>query len=486
VAVVREREAVLELINSSETGLKQNELRRVYETRMGKPIAYRTLRRRLEELEAAGLITRSRRGNNPAFRSSASPEPEPGKKSPQQPEAEPRIFWQAAGSPAPDGEGIAEIPISAEAATSLALVRRPRAQRSPATYESQFLDAYQPGQSWYLSDTLRDHLRSLGTTAYADQPAGTYARESMQRLLIDLSWGSSRLEGNKYSRIDTQELIEGGKEAAGASDLDRQMILNHKAAIEFLVENAAEIEFNRYTVFSLHALLGENLLGNAEDEGRLRTRGVEIGSSVFTPTAVPQIIEERFDTILAKARAIPDPLEQSFFVMVHLPYLQPFIDVNKRTSRLAANIPLIKANLCPLSFVDVPEEAYNEGTLAIYEQNDVALLRDVYTWAYERSCTQFAVLRKAMGAPDPIRLNYRTQLRAIVAEVVAERIWPADSDLLGRAVAQGIPEGDQAGFVAAARRDLQFLRADILGRYQILPSQFAAWREAVGNARDRV
>ena len=87
---------------------------------------------------------------------------------------------------------------------------------------------------------------------------------------------------------------------------------------------------------------------------------VMIGSSVYTPIAIPQVIEERFDTLLAKAEAIPDPIEQSFFVMVHLPYLQPFIDVNKRTSRLAANIPLIRANLCPLSFVDVPEARSQE------------------------------------------------------------------------------------------------------------------------------
>jgi hypothetical protein len=48
-------------------------------------------------------------------------------------------------------------------------------------------------------------------------------------------------------------------------------------------------------------------------------------------------------------------VEQAFFALVHLAYLQAFEDVNKRVSRLAANIPLIRGNLCPLSFVDVPE-----------------------------------------------------------------------------------------------------------------------------------
>jgi len=96
----------------------------------------------------------------------------------------------------------------------------------------------------------------------------------MQRLVIDLSWESSHLEGNKYTRLDTEELIRGGRDAEGASDRDRQMILNHKAAIEFLVENAQNIGFDRYTLLSLHGLLSENLLGNPADEGRLRNRPV--------------------------------------------------------------------------------------------------------------------------------------------------------------------------------------------------------------------
>jgi len=72
-------------------------------------------------------------------------------------------------------------------------------------------------------------------------------------------------------------------------------------------------------------------------------------------------------------------------MLVHLPYLQPFADINKRTSRLAANLPLFRANLCPLTFLDVPEQAYSRATLGVYEMTRVELLRDLYVWAYERS-----------------------------------------------------------------------------------------------------
>jgi Fic family protein len=162
------------------------------------------------------------------------------------------------------------------------------------------------------------------------EPAGTYARHILNRLLIELSWNSSRLEGNTYSLLDTKRLIEFGQEAEGRDRLEAQMILNHKDAVEFLVGNAAEIGFNRYTILNLHAILANNLLADERAAGRLRHIGVCIDGSVYHPPETPQLVEECFDQMLATAAAITDPFEQSFFVMVQLPYLQPFDDVNKR------------------------------------------------------------------------------------------------------------------------------------------------------------
>lgn len=45
------------------------------------------------------------------------------------------------------------------------------------------------------------------------------------------------------------------------------MILNHKTAIELLVENINEAEFNRYTLMNLHSALAENLLPNRRTKG---------------------------------------------------------------------------------------------------------------------------------------------------------------------------------------------------------------------------
>lgn len=473
-AVDEERLAILRVLRDAPEGLQHEQIRRAYAAHTGSDIAYTTLRVRLDELLAADLVVKSPDRRNPTYRAFTRA----GEAERQRQPAAERAARPTAVDSAETISSGPGIPLSDHAEKTRGLILRPRAQRSPVAYNIEFLDEYDPGTTWYLPGDLRSRLKALGQTAYAGEPAGTYARDIMQRLIIDLSWGSSRLEGNKYSRIDTEELLTGGREAQGASDRDRQMILNHKAAIEFLVENAQQIEFDRYTILGLHALLSENLLGDPEDEGKLRSRPIGIGDSVYTPTAIPQVIEERFQTMLEKARAITDPMEQAFFMMVHLPYLQPFIDVNKRTSRLAANIPLIKANLCPLSFVDVPERAYTEGTLAVYELNDVSLLREVFAWAYERSCAQFNVIRQAIGEPDPIRLNYRAELRALVTEIVRNRIRPTDDILLLHARSSGVPEHDQAGFAAAARRDFRVLRPDILGRYQLRLSEFNAWKQA--------
>ena len=94
-------------------------------------------------------------------------------------------------------------------------VRQPPAARRPVGYDRTFLDSYRPNESFYLSQAEREHLGEVGRPAVADQPAGTYARQILNRLLIDLSWNSSRLEGNTYSLLDTTRLIELGEEAEG-------------------------------------------------------------------------------------------------------------------------------------------------------------------------------------------------------------------------------------------------------------------------------
>ena len=380
-------------------------------------------------------------------------------------------------TPAETPEAIPAIPISRAGAEIQRYVGQPVEARKPVGYNHGFLDGYRPNVSFYLSAEERARLAAAGARQAADEAAGTYAKQILSRLLIDLSWNSSRLEGNTYSLLDTRRLIEFGEEAQGRDRLEAQMILNHKEAIEFLVNAPDEIGFNRYTITNLHAILANNLLADPNAAGRLRHIAVGIERSTYQPLAVPQQIEEYFDQILATAEAIEDPYEQALFVMVQMPYLQPFDDVNKRVSRLAANIPFIKRNLSPLAFTDVPRKLYTEATLGVYELNDPALLKDVFIWAYGRSSEHYAAVRQSLGEPDPFRFKYRSALRQIVTDVVRERLdRKLASTFLAQWTEKNVSPEDREKFREMAEAELLGLHEGNFARYQIRPTEFAAWQ----------
>lgn len=369
------------------------------------------------------------------------------------------------------------IPLSEEGKAILALISHPEIQRTPAGYVRSFLENYRPNIDSFLSKEEKQKLADWGKTKDNEQPAGTYAREILNRLLIDLSWNSSRLEGNNYSLLDTELLIHKGKAPSNKSPMETQMILNHKEAIEFLVESSDEVGFNRYTFLNLHALLSNNLLPNPAASGRLRTFGVGIANSVFTPVGIPQLIEESFDLILAKVRQIENPFEQAFFLLVQLPYLQPFDDVNKRVSRLAANISLNRHNLAPLSFVDVPEQTYIKGMLGIYELNRIELFKDVFLWAYERSAMRYAAIRQSLGEPDPFRMKYREEIRAIVSQIVCNATEKENASEIVESEAKKLPEIDRSRFSEIVETELLGLHEGNFVRYRIKPSEFSAWKK---------
>ncbi|HMN14892.1 MAG TPA: Fic family protein [Bellilinea sp.] len=380
------------------------------------------------------------------------------------------------GTPGAEGAYETYIPLSEEGREIFSYVRRPRGGRTPVGYEQEFLDDYIPNVTWYLGEMTRRHLHRIGDTGEIERPAGTYGRAILNRLLIDLSWASSRLEGNTYSRLDTMNLIEFGRYAEGKEAQEAQMILNHKAAIEMVVDEAETVGFDAHTFLSLHGLLSENLMPDPDASGRLRTRPVQIGGTVFVPLAVPQRIEECFKEILRKASEIRDPFEQAFFILVHIPYLQPFEDVNKRVSRLGANIPLIRHNLCPLTFIDVPDRAYIDALLGVYEMNRVELLRDLFVWAYERSTREYVVVRKSLAEPEPLRLRYRMQMQELVADIVRNKRLDV-LEAVGQYAEDSIDEQDRPAFIEMVEDEIKRLHPGIIARYRLRPSEFAAWQE---------
>jgi Fic family protein len=394
-----------------------------------------------------------------------------------------RYFVLGAATVAPEAKLVITneeaFPFSKESLLCLHAVRKPLFQRKPVGYNYDFLNGYRPNVSAYLSRAEQAHLSQLGK-GLADEPlpAGTFARQLLHRFLIDLSWNSSRLEGNTYSLLDTRRLIHFGAAADGKASLEAQMILNHKEAIEFLVGAAEDIGFNRYTVLNLHALLSDNLLENPRASGCLRQIAVGIGESVFYPLEVPQRIEACFEQTLATATAIHNPFEQALFALVQLPYLQAFDDVNKRVSRLAANIPLIKHNLIPLSFTDVPKDTYTDAILAVYELNRIEPLKDVFMWAYERSIEHYQAVRQTLGEPNAFRMRYRQELKTVVVEVVKLLLNKQHAYAhIKTWVRDAIPEADQREFQENTETELLGLHEGNFARYQLRPSEFEQWQK---------
>ena len=283
------------------------------------------------------------------------------------------------------------------------------------------------------------------------------------------------MEGNTYSLLETERLLESGEVTEGKDQRETQMILNHKAAIEFLVESATDLGISRYAVLNVHALLSDNLLPD-EACGSLRHISVAIGGSAYLPLAVPQLITECFQQIIDTAAAIKNPFEQAFFLMVHLPYLQPFEDVNKRVSRLVANMPLIRENLCPLSFVDVPEQTYINGLIAVYELNRTELLSEIFIWAYERSCSRYSATRKALGDPDPFRLRYRLEIKEVTARIVREGMnKKIAAQFIHRWAKEHISANDQQPFINAVETVVTSLHEGNIARYRLTLNEYEKW-----------
>lgn len=370
-----------------------------------------------------------------------------------------------------------EISLSPRSKRLFKYINQPITKRTPVGYNKSFLISYIPNKTFYLTEKQKEELLSYGLVGTKTQLAGTYAREIFSRLTIDLSWNSSRLEGNTYSLLETRRLIEFGEAAEGKRANEAQMILNHKSAIEFMINSSDEINFNRMTICNLHALLSDNLLGDPSASGRLRERAVEISGSVYIPIDNPHLLKQYFEMFLKKAKAIKNPFEQSFFALVHLSYLQSFEDVNKRTSRLAANISLIKYNMRPLAFVDVDQDVYLKALLGIYEQNDISLFKDLFIWAYKRSTQRYSAIQQSFGEPNLLKLKHRVVVKKIIQDIVKNKIPGQQvSKYLSMAVKKLVlPVDDSRKLLEILDLEIASLHEGNIARYQILPGEYKLW-----------
>ena len=356
---------------------------------------------------------------------------------------------------------------SAEAAALLAQLSRPLGSRAPVSYERAFVDDYVPNESALMPRALADALYVAGR-AQGQQPAGTVARKVLEQLLIDLSWYSSRLEGNRVSLLDTKALFEHGR--GDTNNPEITMLLNHKEAIEFMVDVVPEQGITEPVIRNLHGILMQGLLSDPLAAGAIRRRIVAIEGSVYHPTQVPLLLEQMLEEIVARARLIRNPIEGAFFLWVNLAYLQPFEDGNKRTSRLASNLPLLLYNCAPLSFLDVEQSDYAYAMLGVYEQRSVALAVELFETTYRRSIEKYRAALGAFGTPDPVRARYREALGAAIRQVVA------GGESSPAAIASlGIAPVDLDAFTRLVEEELAHLAIYNCARYRLTIPAVERW-----------
>lgn len=359
--------------------------------------------------------------------------------------------------------------------------RRPLFERDPVPYHREWLEAYRPNKSFYLSPAVRALLHTAGEHT-ALEPAGTFARKIYNRLLIDLSYNSSRLEGNTYSLLETEKLIIEGVAPSDKLSEEKVMILNHKEAIRHLVDQARHLEISSAEICTLHYLLSDGLVP-PRYAGKLRDHSVRISASTYLPLDEPERLQVQLGKICTTAGAITDPFEQSFFLLAHIAYLQAFTDVNKRTSRLSANIPLIQGNLVPLSFNAIDKDDYASAMIALYELNDITPLADLYLFSYQRTCREYKALSVSTNF-DETRIRFREERRALLREIILKNLHQEALTQRVQAFCEDhIPDAHRASFQRTLREDLAEITESRIAGLGISLEQFHRF---IGNASNAI
>jgi len=215
-------------------------------------------------------------------------------------------------------------------------------------------------------------------------------KKELERFIIELSWKSSKIEGNTYSLLDTERLLREGIRAEGHTEEEATMIINHKNAFQYILDDLdCYKEPSIKKIEEIHGILIHQL---GVPQG-IRNRLVRITGSLYSPLDVHTQIEEAVNTLLQHISRMNDPYSKSLLALLGIAYIQPFEDGNKRTSRLAANAVLLANELAPLSYRSVDEVSYKEAMLVFYERNSIHPIREIFIEQYFFACENYLVKR---------------------------------------------------------------------------------------------
>ena len=205
-------------------------------------------------------------------------------------------------------------------------------------------------------------------------------KKEFERLTIELSWKSSKIEGNTYSLLETEQLIKENHEAKNHSKEEAIMILNHKKTLDYLRNNLTEFkEISLKKIVEVHSLL----VGDLNISKNVRKILVRITGTAYTPLDNKFQINEALEATAVLVNKEKNPFTKAIMLMLLIAYIQPFIDGNKRTSRLMGNAILLAHDCCPLSYRSIDELEYKKAVLLFYEQNNISYFKKLFLNQYK-------------------------------------------------------------------------------------------------------
>lgn len=213
-------------------------------------------------------------------------------------------------------------------------------------------------------------------------------KNELERLIIELSWKSSKIEGNTYTLLDTEKLILENKVAAGKTKSEAQMIINHQNAFNFVRKNKNRFKgISRQNLEELHAILVKDLnVGQG-----LRKKPVGVVGSSYRPLDNIHQINEAIKALEKKISQMSSAYAKALLSLLGLAYIQPFEDGNKRTARILANAILLAHNLAPLSYRSIDENDYREAMLVFYELNSILPIKRIFIEQYDFAARNYLV-----------------------------------------------------------------------------------------------
>ena len=229
------------------------------------------------------------------------------------------------------------------------------------------------------------------TEATAKLDKTIYLRE-LERFVIELSWKSSKIEGNTYSLLETETLIKESIEASGRSKAEAIMILNHKRAFESILAGRKDYEkITLSKITQLHHMLVKDL----SISPGVREQAVGITGTVYRPLDNKWQILEALEKLAEAINKSRYPLEKALIASTMISYIQPFSDGNKRTGRMLTNAILLAHDFFPLSYRSVDEDMYKKALILFYEQGSIYSLKEIFINQYRFALdTYFRVPQK--------------------------------------------------------------------------------------------